>query len=391
MKTSFLLITSVAALAMVGAGCVRRAPTVTTNAPSPTVQTESIVTAFVKLNDGRANVTRDGQTVAAQDDAGLFAGDRVKVTNGTVSLIYPDAGETQLENGSDVTILSEDQPSKRLFAELQLTAGRAWTRFERLLGKDEQFSVIANGVVATVRGTAFGVAILGEDVDVQVAENTVEVSQEVANVSQAAETITVAAQEGVSVRGKKFVKRSLSDVERASEGFRFASRTIAPERLRRPVEPRQLFLTNPSVPSNFVAPARNVQPSGVIPSNVAPSVQGPTPSTRTQNESSGFVKLLKTIRSGDREFDGGLVIELQHKDGFQARNAMEVLRIGTLDVVSPCNFSETGETGPTLLCRLLTPAERAQLRSGDRIWVWYNSFDLEHYDFGRLDLGMLDR
>ena len=414
MKISFLFLTSVAALVIVGAGCVRRAPTVL-NAPPPTAQTTTTAAAFLKLNGGRAIVTRGEHVAAAQDDAELSDGDRVKVTKGTVSLIYPDAGETQLEKGTDVTVVSDDG-AKGLFAEMLLASERAWTRVERLLGPQEQFSVSANGVVATVRGTAFGVAVIGEDVDVQVAENQVEVSQEVINAAKVAEVVTVAAGEGVKVHAETFVKRRLSDVERRSDGFRFASRKIAPERLRRPAATRQLFTTSPSTTpeieqrkiflrqmmlqrwesSHFVPPARKIQPRETAPTNVVtPSVQGPAiqeqaSSTPTQDEIVGFVKSVRTLQSADRTFDGGLIIELQHKDrfGIRARNALPVLRVGVVDVTLG-GGPDSGEIDRILF--RLTRDQRAKLRGGERVWVWYNSFESEHYDFGQLDLNMLDR
>ncbi len=284
------------AFVLVGVGCARTAPIVSNVAPSPTTQTESTVAVFIKLNGGRANVTRDGQTVAAQDDAGLSAGDRVKVTNGIVSLIYPDTGETRLENGSDVTILSEDQPSSGLFAELRLTAGRTWTRFERLLGKDEQFSIIANGVVATVRGTAFGVAILGEDVDVQVADNEVEVFSETTNVTTVPEVTKVVAGEGVNTHARRMTKRVLTDMERNQEGFRFGLRKIEALRLKRPAMFRRLFERRPVLTpqlerrrfflrqmrmqriqqNTFAAPTRGIMPGETAPKSVTPGTQGPT-------------------------------------------------------------------------------------------------------------------
>ncbi len=362
-------------VSLFGVGCLR-APISTKQIPTikpVSINERTSSLAFLRLNGGAASVTRGSDEKSAVDGTELTAGDRVQVTNGTVSLIYPDAGETRLENGTVATLTSDDG-AKGLFAKLQLASGKVWTRFERLLGKGEQFSVAANGVVATVRGTAFGVAVVGEDVDIQVAENQVEVSQEVIDAAKVAEVVTVAAGEGVKVHAKTFLKRSLSDIERNSEGFRFASRKIPPERLRQ---------------SNFAPPARNIQPSGTAPTNVMPSVQGPNPSTRTQDEVSGFVKSVKTIQSADRTFDGGLIIELQHKDRFQIRNAIPVLRVGTFVDTSLGGVPDSGETDRMLF--RLTRDQRAKLRGGERVWVWYNDFDLERYDFGQFDLGMLDR
>lgn len=291
--------------ALIGAGCVRVGPRIVkAPEPSPAAQAPGAQAfAYLKLNGGSATVQRGDQKAAGKDNAELSSGDRVKVSSGAVSIMYPNSGETRLDAGADVTIVS-DPVSRGLIAELRLTAGRAWTRIERLLGADEQFTVAANGVVATVRGTAFGVAVKGDGADVQVADHTVDVVKEIADA--APKSVTVAAGEGVTLSSEQItrldadkllaLKRKLTDAEMNAVGFRFALTPLSAERLARPANAVQLFQAQPSLTpaleqrlgalrlmvtmrvqqSGFVAPTRAITNPETAPTNVAPSVNGPT-------------------------------------------------------------------------------------------------------------------
>lgn len=302
--TKRFLSASLLAAALIGAGCVRVAPRIVKapEAASPAARTENAF-AYLKLNGGAATVQRGSQTATARDNAELNTGDRVKVTSGAVAIMYPNTGETRLDAGADVTIVA-DPVSKGLIAELRLTAGRAWTRIERLLGADEQFSVAANGVVATVRGTAFGVAVSGDGADVQVADHTVEVVKEIADA--APKSVAVAAGEGVTVNATQLtqldatkllaLKRKLTNAEENVAGFRFALTPLSAENLARPANAVQLFQTQSSLTpaleqrlgalrlmvtirnqqSGFAAPTRAITNPEAAPTNAAPSVNGPT-------------------------------------------------------------------------------------------------------------------
>ncbi len=318
-RSARLLVLPLALVTIFGAGCGQRpvvvqAPpiempattTSDTTAPpaatptsgwNPIVDTAtSSVMAYVSLNGGSATVQRDGEAVAATDNEELASGDRVTVTAGTVSVIYPNAGETRLETGSDATIVS-DSTSTSVFAELRLSAGRAWTRFERLLGNDEHFSVAANGVVATVRGTAFGVSIDGDQADVQVADHFVDLSQE----GKEVQGVRIEAGEAMKMRASDFVGadmpllrthiRKMTVLEQATAGYRFAMQPLTAARLRVPAQVVRPFRVAPIVrpeminrlrtlrsvlmPSGFIAPNRGLLNTEVQPITTTPSATGP--------------------------------------------------------------------------------------------------------------------
>ncbi len=333
MRKHFRLLAFAALLPLLGFGCVQLGPRIVRTPQSAPAQNvaqvqapqqapaqsavSSTALAYLKLDGGTAQVARGGKVYAAQEATELFSGDRITVTAGSVILIYPDAGASRLEAGTDVVLLSDGAKPQGLFVQLQLTAGKIWTRFERLLGKDEYFGVAANNVVATVRGTGFGVIVDANGVDFQVADHVVDVSIENVPGSTAAELaqapIYLSAGQGFRLLARSLVPgqikllqsavRQLSVAERLDAGFQFGLHKLNQELLQRPAHPYQLP-AQPNVPEEYLpvqqmlldqanAPASSTPPSGAVfvpPTrapradelnllNVTPSVSGPT-STR---------------------------------------------------------------------------------------------------------------
>ncbi len=262
MKKTFRLLLVVAAISVLGFGCARPRPRIVQAPPTTTVATTNTnqVTqppagqfvgerqyAFIKLDGGQATVKRDGAQADAQDNQAVYGGDEIDVTKGTVSLIYQDSGESQLSAGAKVVVLPADADSKdgEIAQEIQLIAGNIWTRFERLLGPTEQFSVVSNGVVATVRGTAFGVENDGTNVDIQVADHLVEVTAD----SDATQVpVKLVAGQGLKLKAaaaaltlrsssRPQIVRQLALTEKSRAGFAFGSRKLQLERLRKPLKP----------------------------------------------------------------------------------------------------------------------------------------------------------
>lgn len=299
MRTLRLLSVSFIALALFGGGCFRIAPRVVQAPPASDEQNAIAAIGSLAIDQATASVTRDGQTYPAQDGVEILPGDTVEVTNGTVEVVYPDAGVSQLQAGSKVTFLPDGEGPGVVHAQVELTAGSIWTRFERLLGSDEKYSVSGNGVVATVRGTAFGVELVDGSADIQVADSDVDVSLLDARKDKnlAVKTIRLSAGEAIktsvatikrldAVSLKKAVRR-LSALEIKRKGYQFAQQRLSDKLLKRratirlqeaafiPLQYRdridpvmlQRFM---SVQQGFVAPTRVVAPSDLAPS-VTPS------------------------------------------------------------------------------------------------------------------------
>jgi len=311
MKQVFRII-PFAALLFVGAGCalfphIVRVPPASNSqetALNSVDQTKPI--AYLQLNGGAATVTRGSETVQAQEDTELIAGDRIQVSSGDVMLVYPDAGESDLSAGADVVLTSDGPGTGDVFTELRVVAGDVWTRFERLLGSNEHFSVEANGVVATVRGTAFGMSVQGEDVDVQVADHFVDVTAEqdenVATAPQAIPTMHLTNGQGFHVSKSQlkqygmakmaFAVRQLDKKDKQKKGFVFGTTKISSGKMKKPLKPVKLDIAPAALPPDiqqrmqllhdrlmiqmqtqgFVAPtaAPSLSPDGT------PSVSGPS-------------------------------------------------------------------------------------------------------------------
>jgi hypothetical protein len=287
---------ALAALVAVGAGCavqprVVRTPTpvapqvvVTSSSTVPEVPVAQLaVVGYLRVGPGASATLQRGDAFPAEakDGTELQSGDRVAAKSGDVEVVYPDAGVTRLDPGADVQLVAREASAdgSSVAAQLELFAGRAWTRFERVFGSGEEFSVEANGVVATVRGTGFGVVREADgSVDIQVADHAVEVSSQADDekkwaegksknalpVFGAGERIRLSAGQALKIPARRAAGflgkakgsvRELTPAERKLAGFVFAQSFLPSSRSRRPDRPVRL----PSAPSLPSAVQRRVQ------------------------------------------------------------------------------------------------------------------------------------
>lgn len=217
------------------------------------VELEPPVLAYLQMTQGaQIKVSRDTEQTDGVPDMALFAGDRLEVISGEAWLLYPDTGMSVLETGTKVTLIPDgDIGEDGLGLRLLMEAGKVWTRLERLLGVNEDFSVEANNVVATVRGTAFGMQFIDGDLDIVVADHQIKVSTKaVLNTGKTtSDYIILAAGNGVRVNPQEISKmtdqralllkkmRVLTDIEKKQPGYIFGLRKLDPEVLKKPVKP----------------------------------------------------------------------------------------------------------------------------------------------------------
>ncbi|MFH1620813.1 MAG: hypothetical protein ABIB04_01875 [Patescibacteria group bacterium] len=314
-----------AILPFIGAGCLRIGPRIVRVPNAPTnvlvtstgsaidAETEKEV-AYLNLSGGQAEIVRGASRSEAKDGTALYSGDRVNVTSGSVIMLYPDAGESLIEAPADFLVLANSNGQGALFTEIRLFAGSVWTRLEKLLGSEEQFSVAANGVVATVRGTAFGVSLIGDDLDIQVADHEIEITteQEQKDFVESKEKkpvrqkVALMAGEGVKIKAPKGAKpdiknlkdsvKKLEKAEKEKKGYVFSSDPIPPEKLKRPKKPVRLPAVSVIIPDElkqrldllkqsldkdeilrgFVPPERGVTQGEYAPTGTLRELQGPT-------------------------------------------------------------------------------------------------------------------
>jgi FecR protein len=135
--------------------------------------------AYLEVTPGASViVTRGSEETYGKTGMALYAGDQLEVAFVEVTLIYPDSGASLLSPDTKVTILPDGdlKTGQGIGALIILEAGKIFTRFERVFRMGEKFSVQADNVVATVRGTAFGVKKQNDKVGIQVAESNVTIS-----------------------------------------------------------------------------------------------------------------------------------------------------------------------------------------------------------------------
>jgi hypothetical protein len=148
--------------------------------------------AVLRVERGSAIITTAGipQNVASENETEVLTGDEIVVSDdGRAAIVWDKYGRTLLDAGTRLRVTEAERSSgNSLRARLLLDIGRTWTRLERLLDLDSEVSVGASNVVATVRGTSFGVERLGNDVGVKVTESSVATARSNQPFSQASFT-----------------------------------------------------------------------------------------------------------------------------------------------------------------------------------------------------------
>ncbi|MFA4954270.1 MAG: FecR family protein [Patescibacteria group bacterium] len=139
----------------------------------PAIRVESIK-ANVEYKTSGSDEWR--AVMAAQE---LHQGDAVRTDkDGRADIRWSDRGVTRLDPGSQITI--ETLPAQawdleRATLRIKVESGRVWTRLRKILNLQGEMEVATDDVVATVRGTAFGVVPTASSTVVAVGESVVEV------------------------------------------------------------------------------------------------------------------------------------------------------------------------------------------------------------------------
>ncbi|MDF1496569.1 MAG: FecR domain-containing protein [Patescibacteria group bacterium] len=210
----------------------------------------SVLAILLLTQNAEVTVSRGAEQTQAINQMELYAGDDVDVTKGEARLLYPNIGISILPEGTRLTIMpGEGAGDEGFSAQILLEAGKIWTRLEQVLGSDESFSVEASNVVATVRGTAFGVSMVDGEIDVTVAGNQVAVSTREAmqNLKETVQNVVmVAAGNSIKVNPSILIPgqnpraellkklRKVTDVEKQDIFYRFASERLDIATLKKP-------------------------------------------------------------------------------------------------------------------------------------------------------------
>lgn len=220
----------VAILALFGAGCGKSDPKTsvvipadngnqivnqnqnTDNQAKPKQQVEvgdPDILAILLLTQGSSvTVIRGEEQTEGVHQMELYAGDNVYVQSGEAQLLYPEVGLSILPQGTKLTIIPGTEQADGNFSTwIILEAGKIWTRLEKVLGVGEGFNVESNNVVATVRGTAFGVSVENGTINVTVADSQVQVTSR-----QALSALSKVAEQAVIVSAGNAIKVKPADI-----------------------------------------------------------------------------------------------------------------------------------------------------------------------------------
>ena len=131
---------------------------------------------------GDVTLTRQGNIISPLTPfMPLFPEDFIETgEDGRAEIAWTGYGRTIVASNSKLLITAAEvsEDGSGLVSRLKLESGRIWTRLEKLLSAGSSFEVRASNVVATVRGTSFGVGMDQEGrIDVKVAESNVEVAR----------------------------------------------------------------------------------------------------------------------------------------------------------------------------------------------------------------------
>lgn len=145
------------------------------------VEAEKLPSIRVQVDQGSVSYKASGsdnwQTIDSVME--IHSGDSVKTaTSSEAEIIWGDLGVTRLDENAEVIVT--DAPAEASGEDsvigLKVSAGRVWSRMLKLLDVDSSMQVQTSDVVATVRGTSFGVIKTPSGTEAAVSESVVSVA-----------------------------------------------------------------------------------------------------------------------------------------------------------------------------------------------------------------------
>lgn len=144
------------------------------------VQSSDRVFATISLDTGITEIRRgsaDWRTAINNEQ--VFAQDAIRTQAGARATIHWfGSGESRLEQSTEVSVQDaafDRETAVPFTVKLTLSSGRMWSRLLRLLDLNATYSVQANKVVATVRGTAFDMSASSTGTMIAVSDSAVQV------------------------------------------------------------------------------------------------------------------------------------------------------------------------------------------------------------------------
>lgn len=142
------------------------------------VASESVPPMRIEVTKAPVELKRkdDATWKALEMSTDVQVGDSIRTGEGGLAEIrWGDRGVSRIDPSSELTIEAipqDEQAATNAVIRLSVSGGRVWTRLLKLLDMSSEAQVTTGNVVATVRGTAFGVAS-NDGTDIAVTESVV--------------------------------------------------------------------------------------------------------------------------------------------------------------------------------------------------------------------------
>ncbi len=121
----------------------------------------------------------DANWIPLDQSVDVRMGDAIRTgADGKAEIRWGDRGITRIDSNAQIVIQDvpkRDIPATGLLIKLRVSSGRVWSRMLKLLDVQSAMQVEGGGIVATIRGTAFGVATHATTTEVAVTDSVVRV------------------------------------------------------------------------------------------------------------------------------------------------------------------------------------------------------------------------
>lgn len=136
--------------------------------------------AVLRVEQGNVSIASGGVMQEVTADTQVNQGDEITVSDdGRAALYWDGYGRTLIDAGTKLRVTEASRPSgeKSIKAKFLIDIGRTWTRIEQVLDVGSEVSGATGDVVATVRGTSFGVERVGNASAIRVKSSKVQATR----------------------------------------------------------------------------------------------------------------------------------------------------------------------------------------------------------------------
>lgn len=303
-----------------------------------------------------------GEFSSAADGAVLYVGSTVRTSSDARAVITLFEGSTvELEPSSDISIEEATMRSGSTIVQLAQSLGRSWHVVTHLTTADSRYEVRTPSATASVRGTAFEVAVAS---GVDGPTTTVTTTEGLVATTAASSEVLVSADQTTTVRASSApeLPRSAPDADRVVTVSAVSESTLVVDPLGRTngIKDGKVIAQTPGArvrmqDGTIVVTLPNV-PEGVFSTTVAPSAGAPvTVSTTVTDRGAEPVTVTNAAQAGAGS--GTSLVELRKigtKTEVRALNADETRKLSDVRV-TPTKPADRSDAKPSQSAAPTTP------------------------------------